>query len=410
MRDRHERRRNLKGKCPGETQGETKPYGVDGLYHLWRMTSASGRGSPPGGRLRATADRATQRGDPQRIVTGERHGDTAEGSTMGADGETTPRQNTEQEKISSHKGSIAIDESTVEEIRRLRSYTIATVTKGYAGSTPSRRVKEENYICARRTGLRFGASEPLMVIASLYWHPSIGLARKLENLGELKFKTFSIRCHPCTAAANSTGTAEGELRWLNIKGLPVFGRRMDMIARMLKPVGDLVYLAKVDGQYVGHCRAAVRVRRCKKLPATLYYSALTYEFTVRVELGRGEPPLPWDLAPEKTAAPGGVWGDGPGSSARAGKNPVGPVVNVREATDKTYEKQGYSEPEEQGIRRDAATTVHTKSGGSGAARIPRHGGLAGVDGESTDGWDNEDRVNERRIETRGKQNNSLRTP
>ncbi|KAJ0983404.1 hypothetical protein J5N97_011659 [Dioscorea zingiberensis] len=144
-----------------------------------------------------------------------------------------------------------------------------------------------------------------------------------------------------------------------------------------------------------NCRAAVRVRRCKKLPATLYYSALTYEFTVRVELGRGEPPLPWDLAPEKTAAPGGVWADSRGEQLRTGKNPVGPVVNVREATDKTYEKQGYSEPEEQGIRRDAATTVHTKSGGSGAARIPRHGGLAGVDGESTDGWDNEDRVNER---------------
>ncbi|KAJ0983162.1 hypothetical protein J5N97_011417 [Dioscorea zingiberensis] len=170
--------------------------------------------------------------------------------------EMTARQAVETEKTTSHRGSIAIDEDTVEEIRRLRSYTISTVTKGYAGSVPSRRVKEE---VAALVGQELEwSSEPFEDDRILLHCPSTELARKLENMCELKFKTFSICCHPCTATANSTGTAEGQLRWLNIKGLPVFGRRLDMIARLLKPTA-LVYTPR-DGPIRWASRAAAKSR------------------------------------------------------------------------------------------------------------------------------------------------------
>ncbi|KAJ0967523.1 hypothetical protein J5N97_024440 [Dioscorea zingiberensis] len=280
--------------------------------------------------------------------------------------ETVPHQKAEPEKTSSHRGSIAIDEGTVEEIRRLRGYTIATVTKGYAGSVPSRRVKEE---VAALVGPELPwSSEPFEDDRILLHCPSVELARKLESMGELKFKTFSVRCHPCLAAANSTGTAEGELRWLNIKGLPVFGRRLDMIARMLKPVGDLVYLAKGGGLYVGHCRAAVRVRRGKKLPTTLFYSVLTYEFTVRVELGRGEPPLPWDLAPEKMAAPGGAGADCSRERPRTEKNHGGPLGKNQE---KTHEMKGHGQQAEDACGMAETTLVHEKSGDVDVVRYLR---------------------------------------
>ncbi|KAJ0983403.1 hypothetical protein J5N97_011658 [Dioscorea zingiberensis] len=213
--------------------------------------------------------------------------------------EKQPRRRESPERKTSHKVSTALDDSTIDEVRRLKAYTIATVTKGYAGSVPSKRVKEEMAAIAG-PDLNL-SSEPFEDGRILLHCPSEEHARMLEKMGDLRLKNFTIRCEPCTAAANSTGKAEGERRWLNIKGMPIFVRTTDMIARMLKPIGDLVYLMKGGGHYVGCCRAAVRVRRGRRLPTTLEYDCSLYEFHGRELNRRGEPPLPWDLATEKEA-------------------------------------------------------------------------------------------------------------
>ncbi|KAJ0976395.1 hypothetical protein J5N97_018360 [Dioscorea zingiberensis] len=71
--------------------------------------------------------------------------DMGEGQSLGNEQkeEQFPRRKAEPMKKESNKVSTAIDEGMVQEIQQLKSYTMATVTKGYAGSVPSRRVKEE---------------------------------------------------------------------------------------------------------------------------------------------------------------------------------------------------------------------------------------------------------------------------
>ncbi|KAJ0972412.1 hypothetical protein J5N97_020371 [Dioscorea zingiberensis] len=55
----------------------------------------------------------------------------------------TKHQKTKPETEENHNGSIAIDDSMVEEIRWLRTLTIATVTKGFAGLEPHKKVMAE---------------------------------------------------------------------------------------------------------------------------------------------------------------------------------------------------------------------------------------------------------------------------
>ncbi|KAJ0983281.1 hypothetical protein J5N97_011536 [Dioscorea zingiberensis] len=163
--------------------------------------------------------------------------------------ETTARQVVETEKTTSHRGSMATDEDTVEEIRRVKEEVAALVGQELDWSL-----------------------EPFEDDRILLHCPSAELARKLESMGELKFKTFSVCCHPCTAAANSTGMAEGQLRWLNIKGLPVFGRRLDMIAN-IKAIGDTGVHWPRDGQYVGRSASS---RRSAPLQETPHHALLQH--------------------------------------------------------------------------------------------------------------------------------------
>ncbi|KAJ0970647.1 hypothetical protein J5N97_018606 [Dioscorea zingiberensis] len=132
--------------------------------------------------------------------------EVATGGTTRAE-ETTPRQNTEPEKISSHKGSIAIDESTVEEIRLLRSYTIATVTKGYAGSTPSRRVKEE---LAALVGPELTwSSEPFDDDRILIFVPSGGTSEEAGESGRVEVQDILHPLPPMHGRRKLNGNGRG---------------------------------------------------------------------------------------------------------------------------------------------------------------------------------------------------------
>ncbi|KAJ0968174.1 hypothetical protein J5N97_025091 [Dioscorea zingiberensis] len=120
-----------------------------------------------------------------------------------------------------------------------------------------------------------------------------------------------------------------------------------MVARLLKPVGDLVYLAKDGAYYVGYCKAAIRVRRGKRFPTLINYSVLTDKFSVQVDLERGEPPLPWDTPPEKMMAPGGTPGGAGitvgGDRPLKGKTPLRPLGKDHEGTEETNEMGKYGQ-------------------------------------------------------------------
>ncbi|KAJ0986918.1 hypothetical protein J5N97_005274 [Dioscorea zingiberensis] len=140
----------------------------------------------------------------------------------------------------SHNVSAVADDILVEEVWRLRRYLVVTVVKGFAGLRPHEKVKDE-MAPLMAPELKWEANpfeddkEDKILLRCL----SEELARKIESMKELTFSGFTVHCDPCTAATNATGKADGELRWITAKGLPIYCQWRDTIARMLKPVGDL---------------------------------------------------------------------------------------------------------------------------------------------------------------------------
>ncbi|KAJ0983021.1 hypothetical protein J5N97_011276 [Dioscorea zingiberensis] len=266
----------------------------------------------------------------------------------------------------SHIVSTAIDDMTVEEVQKLRKYVILTVVKGFAGLRPHEKVKEE-VAALVAPGLKW-TSQPFEDGRILLHCPSEDLARRIESLGEMIFSSFTVRCEPCPAATNATGKADGEVRWITATGLPIFCRRRDMIARMLKPVGDLVYLAKSGAFFVGTCKAAVRIRRGRKLPTTVKYNALTEQFTIRIQLDRGEPPLPWDKPPETPTASSGAKGDG-NQPVNSEKWCGPPGNNQKLQAEVTAEEMGFRRSPADAIACDAAQSVRTLAGYKGKEKV-----------------------------------------
>ncbi|KAJ0967595.1 hypothetical protein J5N97_024512 [Dioscorea zingiberensis] len=248
--------------------------------------------------LTTLAIRQHQEGEPSRKKgkkkkepgmggTGEQLGSQKEATTTPSHGKTPVTEG-------SHNVSAAADDILVEEVRRLRRYVVVTVVKGFAGLRPHAKVKEEiAALMAPELNWEVQPFEDEKEDKILLRCPSEELAKKIISRKDLTFQGFTVQCAPCTAATNATGKAEGELRWITAKGLPIYCQRRDTLARMLKPVGDLVYMGSGGAFFAGHCRAAVRIRRGRKLPTILNYSAFTEKFTIRIQLDRGEPPLPW---------------------------------------------------------------------------------------------------------------------
>ncbi|KAJ0987046.1 hypothetical protein J5N97_005402 [Dioscorea zingiberensis] len=219
-------------------------------------------------------------------------------------GKATSGRKTPAETTNTHTVSAAVEDIVVEELRKLRNIIDVTVVKGFAGLRPHETVKKEMAaMMAPELNWKVQPFEDDKVDRMLLHCPSEDLARKIEQMKEIAFPGFTVQCAPCTAATNATGKADGELRWITAKGLPIFGQRRDTVARILKPVGDLAYMAKGGAFYAGQCRAAVRIRRGKMLPTTINYNILNEKFTIKIQLDRGEPPLPWDPSPEKEVEP-----------------------------------------------------------------------------------------------------------
>ncbi|KAJ0962944.1 hypothetical protein J5N97_028066 [Dioscorea zingiberensis] len=238
--------------------------------------------------------RKLHEGEASRTVGKKRK---APDNAMGMDRKTTA------ETANSHTVSAAVDDFIVEEVRKLRNIIEVTITKGFAGIRPHDKVKQEMAaMMAPDLIWKVQPFEDDRVDRMLLHCPSEELAKKIESMKEIEFPGFSVRCDPCTAATNATGKADGELQWITAKGLPIFCQRRDTLERLLKPVGDLAYMAKGGAFYAGQCRAVVRIRRGKMLTTTINYNVLNEKFIVKIQLDRGETPLPWDPSPEKTAA------------------------------------------------------------------------------------------------------------
>ncbi|KAJ0963173.1 hypothetical protein J5N97_028295 [Dioscorea zingiberensis] len=99
---------------------------------------------------------------------------------------------------------------------------------------------------------------------------------------------------PWTTDLYGPAKAEGALRWVIVKELPMFGWDLDSVSRMLKPVGDLVLLGSRGTEATEDFRAFLRIRKPRLLPCALHCSIATLQHTYYVELEAMEPALPWD--------------------------------------------------------------------------------------------------------------------
>ncbi|KAJ0977994.1 hypothetical protein J5N97_013468 [Dioscorea zingiberensis] len=123
--------------------------------------------------------------------------------------------------------------------------------------------------------------------------PSAVIARQIEKAGKMESPAFTLEFTPWTTALYGPAKAEGALRWVLVKNLPMCFWDLESIARMLKPVGDLVLIGERGAHDTEDFRAFIRIRRPRRLPSAIHCSVSTLQHTYIVELEEGQPELPW---------------------------------------------------------------------------------------------------------------------
>ncbi|KAJ0977919.1 hypothetical protein J5N97_013393 [Dioscorea zingiberensis] len=84
-----------------------------------------------------------------------------------------------------------------------------------------------------------------------------------------------------------------EIRWLEIRKMPTFCWNRDSAGKILKTIGDLIYVDVRGGMYVDDIRALVRVRRGRTMPCIIWTSIGSRKYRIVVGMERGQDPLPW---------------------------------------------------------------------------------------------------------------------
>ncbi|KAJ0981820.1 hypothetical protein J5N97_010075 [Dioscorea zingiberensis] len=177
---------------------------------------------------------------------------------------------------------------------RMRKYTIANITafRGYVDKWKvvellKTRVEEQWKWDAR--SLRDGRY--------LIECPSAAIARKMEKEGPMESPAFTLAFTPWTKDLYHPAKAEGALRWVKIKNLPMFCWDQDTVAKMLKPVGDLIQIGGSNGVDTEDLRVFIRMRKPWLLPCAFHCNIATLQHTYIAEMEPFQPPLSWDSCP-----------------------------------------------------------------------------------------------------------------
>ncbi|KAJ0975121.1 hypothetical protein J5N97_017086 [Dioscorea zingiberensis] len=107
-----------------------------------------------------------------------------------------------------------------------------------------------------------------------------------------------------------------------LEDVPCFCWHRNTIAKLVEPVGELIFADERGSEYVDDVRAAIRVRQGEELPLTISASIGTRKHVITVEMERGQAELPWSKA-EKTT--GDVAPAQPGRTPRQGEG----VLDIR---------------------------------------------------------------------------------
>ncbi|KAJ0962167.1 hypothetical protein J5N97_029995 [Dioscorea zingiberensis] len=208
--------------------------------------------------------------------------------------------------------SLAHDSDMLQGLERMKKYTIVREKEVREGFVDNRKVAT---LLKMRVDKQWEWDVRLLRDGRyLVECPSAETTRKIEKAGPMESPAFTLDFTPWTTDLYRPVKAEGVLRWVIIRNLPMFCWVLDTTARMLKPIGDLVRIGARGAEATEDFRALLRVWRPRLLPCTIHCSISTLQHAYTVEMEPGQPPLPWDtrrrteqeieVEPEKGAAHG----------------------------------------------------------------------------------------------------------
>ncbi|KAJ0972674.1 hypothetical protein J5N97_020633 [Dioscorea zingiberensis] len=194
-------------------------------------------------------------------------------------------------KIEEHHASLALDSDMMNGKEEMQTFTVATITAIRGGW-----VDAPKFSGALKTALGWDWQWPAKEFRDgrmMVTCKSPAEAREMERSGEIHLQPFSFKCEPWTPDLWRVDRADGQVRWLEVRRLPCHCWNRDSAGRVLKSVGDLIYIDRRGGSYVEDIRVAVRIRQGRSMPCIIWTSIGTRKYRVLVGLERGEPPLPW---------------------------------------------------------------------------------------------------------------------
>ncbi|KAJ0981187.1 hypothetical protein J5N97_009442 [Dioscorea zingiberensis] len=195
-------------------------------------------------------------------------------------------------KITHLHASLALDGDMVAGKEEMETFTVATITKIKEGYVTAKKLSE-----ALKIALEGNWEWPVKEFREgrlMITCKSPMEAREIEKSGELHFPAFSIKCEPWSADIWKVGPADGEIRRLEIRRLPTFCWNRNSAGKVLKGVGDLLYVDRRGGYHVDDTRALVRVRGGRTMPCILWTNLGSRKYKILVGVERGQEPLPWN--------------------------------------------------------------------------------------------------------------------
>ncbi|KAJ0968081.1 hypothetical protein J5N97_024998 [Dioscorea zingiberensis] len=172
-------------------------------------------------------------------------------------------------KVMEHHTSLVLDTNMMNGKEEMKAYTVATITK-----------------------LNGGFVTPSAVSAELKSTLDNGWAWPVKEFRDGKLM-IHCSCAPWTPDIWRCDGADGEIRWLEIRKMPTFCWNRDSAGKILKTIGDLIYVDVRGGMYVDDIRALVRVRRGRTMPCIIWTSIGSRKYRIVVGMERGQDPLPW---------------------------------------------------------------------------------------------------------------------
>ncbi|KAJ0961355.1 hypothetical protein J5N97_000562 [Dioscorea zingiberensis] len=124
--------------------------------------------------------------------------------------------------------------------------------------------------------------------------PTTELAKQTEEKGPIRMLDFSLDFQQWSPDLWKKSRAEGAIRWVLVKELPMDCWSRDSAARLLKPAGDLVYIDGQSREYGEDLKVLLRVRKPRRLPCEIHCSIGTRQYCYSLDMVAGQPALPWD--------------------------------------------------------------------------------------------------------------------